>query len=93
MVVAIDLSIMLVVAVLGAKDSRTERACEMVNVIFTFQCRDIGSPESAATLIAEQAESSKVVGLAKGVLAVAVFVVGREELGRHDLTAVLDIKV
>lgn len=89
-VVAINLSIVLVIAILGAKDGSTKRACEVVNVIFPFQGRNVGSPEGATTLIAEQAESSKVVGLAKGVLAVAIFIVGREELGRHNLTAILD---
>lgn len=79
-VVAIDLPIVLVVAVLGAKDSRTKRACEVVNVVFSFQRRDVGSSESATTLVAEQAESSKVICLAERVLALAIFVVGREEL-------------
>lgn len=89
-VVAIDLPIVLVVAVLGTKDSRTKRAREMVNVIFPFQGRDVGSPEGATTLVAEQAESSKVISLAKGVLALAIFVVGWEELRRDDLTAILN---
>lgn len=89
-VVTIDLPIVLIVAVLGPKDSRTEGAREMVNMIFPFQGRDVGSPEGAPTLVAEQAKSSKVISLAKGVLALAIFVVGWEELGRHDLAAVLN---
>lgn len=88
-VMAINLSIVLIVAVLGAKDSGTKRACEMVNVIFAFQGRDVGSPEGTTTLIAEQAESSKIICLAEGVLTLAVVVVGGEELGCDDLTTVL----
>lgn len=43
MVVAVDLPVVFVVAVLSAKDGRTKRTCEMVDVIFSLQGRDIRS--------------------------------------------------
>lgn len=89
-VVAIDLPIVLIVAVLRAKNGGTERACEMVDMVLPFQGCDVRSPEGATTLVAEQTESAKVIGLAKGILALAIFVVGWEELGGNDLTAILD---
>lgn len=39
--------------------------------------------------MAQEAESSKVVCLAKGILAPAVFVVDGEEFGRYDIATVL----
>lgn len=79
-IVTIDLPIVLVVAVLSAKHSGTKGTREMVDVVFPFESRDVGSSESSTTLIAEQAESSEVICLAERVLTLTIFVVGGEEL-------------
>jgi hypothetical protein len=88
-VVAVHLAVVLVVAVLGAKDGRAEGAGEVVNMILSLQGGDVGPSQGAAALVAKEAETPEVIRLAEGVLAFSVLVVGREELGRDDLAAVL----
>ena len=41
MIVAVDISIVLVVTVLRAKHGRTCRTCKVFNVIFSIQCSNI----------------------------------------------------
>lgn len=52
MVMAVHLSVMLVVAVLGPKDRRTERAGKMIDMILVIESGDVGSTKSPATLVA-----------------------------------------
>lgn len=52
-VVAVNLTVVLVITVLGAKDRGTQRACKMVDMIFPFQGRDVGSSEGTTTLVTE----------------------------------------
>jgi len=40
---AVDLPLVFIVTVLGAKYSRANGAGEMLNVVFTLQSRDVGS--------------------------------------------------
>jgi hypothetical protein len=88
MVVAVNVSTVLVVAVGRAKHCRAEGAREVVYVILSVQSCDVGTAQRAATLVAEKAESSEVVSLAKRILPIAVFVVGGEEFGCHNLVTV-----
>ena len=88
-VVAKDLPVMLVVAVLRAEDGWTYRACKVVDVILPIQSRDVGSSQGTSAMVTEEAETAKVVGFTKRVLALAVLIVGRKELRSHNLAAIL----
>lgn len=88
-IMAVNLPVVFVVAVLSAEDGGTEGARKMVDVVLPLQCCNVRSSKGSAALVAEQAEASKVVRLAEGVLALPVFIFGRKELGCHDLSAVL----
>jgi hypothetical protein len=88
-VVAVNVAIVLVIAILGAEHGRAQGAGKVVNVILTLEGRDVGSPQRAAALMAQQLEAAEVVGLAKRILSRAVLVVGREELGSYYLSTVL----
>jgi hypothetical protein len=88
-VVAVNVAIVLVIAILGAEDGRTQGAGKVVNVILALEGRDVGPPQCSAALMAQQTEPAEVVGLAKRVLTRAVLVVCREELGSYYLSTVL----
>ena len=88
-VVAIDVAIVLVVAVLRAKDGRAEGTGEVLHVVLAVERSYVGAAEGTTTLEAEEAQAPEVVGLAEGVLATAFFVLGREEFGGDDLATVL----
>lgn len=89
MIVAVNMAVVLVVAVLGAEYGRTQRAGEMVDVVLAVECSDVGAAQSPSTLEAEEAKPAEVVRLAKRVLSLAVIVVDRKELGGYNLAAVL----
>lgn len=89
MVVAVDAALVLVVAVRGAEYGRTDRAGEVLDVVFPFESSDVGAAECLSAFMAEQVESAEVVGLAERVLAWG-FVGDREEFGGYNLAAVLD---
>lgn len=88
-IMAVDLPIVLIVAVLSAKDGRAERARKMVDMVLPLKRCDVGSSQSPAALVAEEAKASKIVRLAQGILALPIFILGRKEFGCHDLPAVL----
>lgn len=54
-VMAVNMSIVLVVAILSAEDSRAKRAGKVVDVVFAIEGRDVRTPKSSATLITQQA--------------------------------------
>lgn len=54
-VMAVNMSIMLVVAILSAEDSRAKRAGKVVDVVFAIEGRDVRAPKSTATLVTQQA--------------------------------------
>lgn len=89
MVVAVDVAIVLVVAVLRAKDGGAERTGEVLHVVLAVERGDVGASKGATTLEAEEAQATEVVGLAEGVLAPAFLILGREEFGGDDLATVL----
>lgn len=79
-VVAVDIAVVFVIAVLSAKDGGTEGAGEVVNVILALESCDIGPSQGSATLVAEQSQAPEIVGFAEGILPLAVLVIRREEL-------------
>lgn len=60
---AVHLPIVLVVAVLGAKDRGAERAGEVVDVVLSVESRDVRSAQRRSALVAEQAKAAEIVGL------------------------------
>lgn len=91
-IMAIYLAFVLVVAILSAKDSRTNRTGEVVDVVFAIEGCDVGSAEGATAFEADQIQAFEVVGLAKGVL-VGRVIGYREEFGSNDFPAVLIVVV
>jgi len=85
----VDLALMFVIRVLGTKDSRADRTCEVFDMVFAFQCRDVGPTKSTTTFMAQKAEASKVVSFAERVLNTAVFRVDGEEFRGNNFTAIL----
>lgn len=86
----VDIAIVLVVAVLSAEHSRAHAARKVVDVVLAIKCSDVRAAQRSAALVAKQAKTSEVVGFAEGVLSVAIVVVGGEEFGGDDLTAILE---
>ena len=93
MIVAVDISLMLVVAILGPEDRRAKRACKVVDVVFSIKGGYIGASQCAAALVAQETETSKVISLAERILALSILIFGWKKLGSHYLTAVLIIMV
>jgi hypothetical protein len=85
----VDLAVMFVVAVRGTEDRRAHRAGEVVDMVFAVQGCDVGRAQGLSALVAEEAQPPEVVSFAKGVLALAIFVIDREKLGRDNLPAIL----
>lgn len=50
-VVAVDLALVLVVAVLGSKDRRAQRAREVLDVVFSFERRDVRPSERTSAFV------------------------------------------
>jgi hypothetical protein len=88
-VMAINLAVVLIVAILGSKHCWAQGAGEVVDMIFPVERRDVGPAKSSAAFVAQQSQPAKVICLAEWVLPFSIIVVGGEELGGNDLTAVL----
>lgn len=89
-IVAINIPVMLVVAVLSAKHRRAQAAGEVIDVVFTVKSGDVGPSKCAAAVVTKKTQSSEIISFAKRVLAVPLLVVYGEELGCYNLTAVLE---
>ncbi len=92
--VAKDVAVVLVVAVLRAKDGGADRAGKVLDVELLAKRRDVAAPERTAALCADEIQTAEVVGLAKRKETtcsgrVDHVIGGREELGSHDLLAVV----
>lgn len=87
-IVAIDLAVMFIVRVLRTKDCRTHGACEVLNVIFVVQRRDIGATKSSSTRLAHKVESPEIVALTQWIL-LPIGLGDGEKLGRYNLVTVL----
>jgi hypothetical protein len=88
-VVAIDIAVVLIVAILSAEDGRAKGACEVVYMVFAIESGYVGSSKGTPTLIAQQTKSSEVVRLAQRILTAVLFVISREEFRGNDLATVL----
>jgi len=88
MVVAVYVSLMLVVAVLGTKDGRAYRTGEMFDVVFTIERGDVGSTKRTSTRMAEQVQSAEIICFAKRVLIGRLFWDGKE-FGSDNFAAVV----
>lgn len=89
-IVAVNATFMLVVAVRGAEHGGTYRAGEVLDVVFALEGGNVRAAEGLSALVAQQVESAEVVGLAERVLARGLLGDG-EELGGDNLAAVLEI--
>jgi hypothetical protein len=78
--VTVDFSIMLVVAILGAKHCWTHRTGKMFDVVFAVQRCDVRTPKSAAAFEAKKVQTSEVVCLTEGKLSRPIIRVDRKEL-------------
>jgi len=67
-VVAVDVALVLIVAVLGTENSRANGAREMLDMIFAIECCNVRGSQGLAASIAEEIEAPEVVGLAQGIL-------------------------
>jgi len=89
MIVAVDVAFVLVIAVLGAKDGRTYGAGKVFYMVFAIQGGDVRAPQGASAGVAQEIESTEIVGFAEGVL-IRRLVGDREELGSNNFAAVLE---
>lgn len=80
MEMAVHLCLVLIIAVLGAKDCRADGAREMFNVVFAVQRGDVRSAKGATTRVAKEIQPAKIVCFAERVLSVSVFSVNGEKL-------------
>ncbi len=62
-IVAVYVTVVLIIAVLRAEYRLTERAGEVINMVFAIESCDIRSSQSTSALVAEQIKSSEVIGL------------------------------
>lgn len=88
---AVDLSIVFVIAVRCAEHGGTDGAGEMINMILVVKRCNIGSSKRSTTLMTQQVQPAKVVGLAKGVLGARIFfvIVDGKEFGGYDCPTIL----
>ena len=60
-IMAVDLIFVFIVAVLCAKDGRTHRAGEVLDVVFSIKRRNIGTSKCSSTREAEKIETTEVI--------------------------------
>ena len=90
-IMAVDFIVMFIVAVLRPKDSGTNRACEMLNVIFSIQGRNIRTTKRSLTLVTQKVEATEVISLTQRILTASIILVNGKEFRSHDLTTVLSL--
>lgn len=79
-IVAVNLLFVLIIAVLSAKYGWTHRAREVVDMVFVVKRRNVRSTKGGVALVAQETQTTKVVGFAQRVLTSILLVVDREEL-------------
>lgn len=87
--VAVHFVFVLVIGVLRTKHCRTHGAGKVFNMVLALQSGDIRATERATTGMAQELQSPKVVSLTQWILCGLIFVVDGEELGSHNLAAIL----
>lgn len=88
-VMTVDVSVVLVVAVLCAERRRAHRAREMVDVVLSIQRRHVRASKGATALVAQEVKPTKIVGFAERILSATVFAVDGKEFRGDDFSAVL----
>lgn len=89
-IVTVNLSLVFIIAVLRAKNCWTDRASEMLDVVFAIQGSDIGAAKSTSAIETQEIEATEVVSLAQRILSTFIlFIVDREEFGSNNVIAVL----
>lgn len=78
MVMTVNVTVVLVVAVLRSKDRWTYRASKVLNVIFSIQCSDVRTTERASASMTKKIQASEVICFAQGVLVWGMFGNGKE---------------
>ena len=87
-VVTVNHAVVLVVRVLGTKDRWADRACEVLNMIFVVECRDVGASKSSSTGLTHKVEAPEIVALTEWILRPIGLCEG-EKLGGHNVATVL----
>lgn len=89
-IVAVDLTIVFIVAILRAKDGRAHGTRKVIDVIFVVESGNIGAAQGPVTLMTDEIESTKIVGLAERILiSRSVLLVDGKELGGDRSTTIL----
>lgn len=85
---AVYLTAVLVIRVLGTKDCGTDGAGEVLDMELHVECSDVATTQSRTAFCAYQAQATEVIRLAQWVLPPAG-PIDREEFGSYDFAAVL----
>lgn len=88
MIMTVHATLVLVIAVRGAKDGGTYGTREMFNVVFTVQCRNVRPPECLAAVITQEVKAAEIIRLAQGELSWGLFGHGEKFRG-NDLVTIL----
>ena len=89
MVMAVYVSVVIIVAILGTEYGWTDGASEMLNVVFTVEGGYVGSTESVPARVTDEIKAPKIVLFAQRVL-IWAFIGNRKELGGDNLATFLD---
>ena len=91
MEMAVDLTGVLVIAILRSKDGWTNRASEMLDVKLHVQGGDIASSEGSATFGTDKTQALEVIGLTEWILRFSIgrTAVDREEFASNHLATIL----
>lgn len=79
MVVAVNLAVVLIVAVAGPESGRTYGTGEVIDMVFAIEGCHIRASECPPTVVAKEIQSSEIVSFAKRILAFAILIIHWEE--------------
>ena len=88
-VVAIDIAIVLIIAVFCSESSRANRAGKVVDMVLAIERGYVRSTKGSTAIGAQKVESSEVVRFAQRILATAILFIDGKEFRCHYLTAIL----
>ena len=87
-IVTVDIALVLVIAVLGAKNSRADGTGKVFDVVFPIESSNVRTAKCTATLVTEEIKSPEIVGLTQWIL-VWRLVRNRKEFRGDNFAAVL----
>lgn len=88
-IVAVNLAIVFVVAVLRAKNGWADRAGKVIDMILVIESCDVRAPQGAIALVADEVEPPEVVSLAEWILPFSFFLINWKKLRSYNITAIL----